>query len=423
MLFLNFQRVSLSHFVSFTENRLPRTQIIQWFSEMEHVGYIKKSVLRDWKALMNQHNNLLIRGRIMRLVHGRTFRYMKCSSLDHFMLQMQSGYLAKLLNDICRFGERVVERMGEESPDLFWIVDDQMMVERSNWLQLCRQVMNILHIIGFQEKDFGPFRFKPWPDRDVLRAAAARCRCLFGRFATADVTGPSIPQRILLQRLHTQAAVTAASADDQATSPGPHPWLSFADAVPGKRTGDRRRLRDAAAAAARRASPACYDAASPICQSPACCEAAAAAADVLSDICAPPHHPVPPGAELWQGLEGNLPFPSESAGGPRQAAAYARCRAAKGDTSAAISRVASASEDGKWRTGPVASCYSLPSAESGPWAGGAAGDGDGVGTEASAWMVGPAATRGAVAWGGVAGRRPRGAPAPGGPHGLRRGAR
>jgi hypothetical protein len=306
MLFLNFQRVSLSHFVSFTENRLPRTQIIEWFREMEYVGFISKSVLRDWKALMSQHNNLLIRGRKMRLVHGRKFRDLRCSSLDHFMLQMQSGHLAKLLNDLCQFGERVIERMSEQSPDIVWIVDDQMMVERSNWHQLCRQVMNILHIIGFQATDFGPLRFKPWPDRDVLRAAAARCRCLFGRFATADATGPSIPQRILLRR---RAAATT-SADDQAASPGPHPWLSFADAVPSRRTGDRRRVRDAAAAAAKGASAGCDDGASPFCHSPACCDAAAAAADVLSDICAPPHHPVPPGAELWQGLEGNLPFPS-----------------------------------------------------------------------------------------------------------------
>jgi hypothetical protein len=132
----------------------------------------------------------------MRLAHGRKFRSLKCSSLDHYMIQMQSGYLAKLLNDICQFGERVVQRM-VEAQDLFWNEDDQMMVERRNWHQLCRQVMNLLHIIGIQEIGFGPFRFKLWPDRDVLSAAAARCRCLIGRFATADATGPSIPQQIL----------------------------------------------------------------------------------------------------------------------------------------------------------------------------------------------------------------------------------
>ena len=196
MLFLGFQRASLSDFLSFAENRLPRSQMCELIPEMEYIGYIRREIYSEWTDEMRYHNNILYRGYRMRLFPGRSLQHLEFSSLDKYMLQMRGSYLAKMLNEFCRFGERVLDRVGEvhDIPDLIWIVDDLLMIERSNWIQLCRQIMNIMHVIGFRDKDFEQYHFKPWPDREILRNAAARVVRIFGRFATADIQGPSILQ-------------------------------------------------------------------------------------------------------------------------------------------------------------------------------------------------------------------------------------
>jgi hypothetical protein len=150
--------------------------------------------------------------------------WIKFQNLDLFMLQMRSGYLANLLDDFSSFGERVL-RLIQEAPDLlFWDIGGQIVVERTRWRKFCEQMMTLLHVLGVAGPSSARPRLRPWPDRDLLEAAAARASGIFGRFARADTSTPSVrapPSR----HPHSAAAPRSREAKRRREDSEPPPGL------------------------------------------------------------------------------------------------------------------------------------------------------------------------------------------------------
>jgi hypothetical protein len=193
LLFSRFHRASLSRFVSFARNRLPRELIKELVVEMGTVGYINHDVMCQWNDSMLEHNRIIERGERMRLLPGRkSLLRMKFSCVDLYMLQMQSKLLANLLDNFSSFGERVLQLIHESPAALFWMVAGPILVERESWCRLCSQIMALLHALGMSEEHAARLELSPWPERAVLEAAAARAAGVFGLFARADATAPSV---------------------------------------------------------------------------------------------------------------------------------------------------------------------------------------------------------------------------------------
>jgi hypothetical protein len=194
MLFLQFQRASITKHISFHKNRLPREQVMAIIKEAETAGNINQNTLNHWNDLMSEHNQIVERGERMMLQQCRStsMGWLKFRCLDLFMLQMQSRYLAKLLDDFSSFGGRVLRLIQESPASLFWAIGGQILVERTGWIRLCTRMMTLLHVLGVADPTSARLRLTPWPDRELLQAAAARARGVFGHFARADTAMPTV---------------------------------------------------------------------------------------------------------------------------------------------------------------------------------------------------------------------------------------
>ena len=232
-LFLHFQRASLSKHISFCQERIPRQQVVQVIKEFDIVGYFNQDTLGHWKQLMAEHNRIVEQGERMLLLQGmKKMDWIKFRCLDLFMLQMQSCYLANLLDGFSSFGEQILRLIQESPSSLFWTIGGQILVERTSWCRLCAQMMTLLHVLGLADPSSVRLQLRPWPDRDLLEAAAVRARGVFGRFARADTSMPSV--RALLSR-HRHRAPSASNAQQQVRA-GAEPG-----AEPRRRAAKRRR--------------------------------------------------------------------------------------------------------------------------------------------------------------------------------------
>ena len=232
-LFLHFQRASISKYISYYRERIPRQQVMMVIKEFDTVGNFNQDTLGHWKELMAEHNRIVERGERMLLLQGRRkMDWLKFRCLDLFMLQMQSCYLAKQLDGFSSFGERVLWLIQESPSSLFWTIGGQIVVEQASWVRLCAQMMTLLHVLGLADPSSARLQLRPWPDRALLEAAAARARGVFGRFARADTSMPSV--RALLSR-HRHRAPSASNAQQQVRA-GAEPG-----AEPRRRAAKRRR--------------------------------------------------------------------------------------------------------------------------------------------------------------------------------------
>ena len=170
--------------------------MVQTIKEVDIVGYFNQDTLGHWKQLMAEHNRIVEQGERMLLLQGmKKMDWIKFRCLDLFMLQMQSCYLAKLLDGFSSFGEQILRLIQESPSSLFWTIGGQILVERTSWCRLCARMMTLLHVLGLADPSSARLPLRPWPDRDLLEAAAARARGVFGRFARADTSMPSVRAR------------------------------------------------------------------------------------------------------------------------------------------------------------------------------------------------------------------------------------
>ena len=213
MLFLHFKKASISNFISFSQGRVPCDEIKKIIREFDTVGNINQDELRQWKDLMTEHNRIIERGERMLLLQNiKSLSWIKFQNLDLFMLQTQSRRLATLLECFSSFGERVLRLIQESPASLIWVIGEQVVVERTSWCRLCSQMMTLLHVLCLADPSSVRLRLRPWPDRELLEAAAARARGVFGRFARADTAVPSmraLPSRQSLASDRHAAAMAA----------------------------------------------------------------------------------------------------------------------------------------------------------------------------------------------------------------------
>jgi hypothetical protein len=98
---------------------------------------------------------------------------------------------------------------------LFWTIGGQIVAERTSWCRLCAQMMTLLHVLGMDDQSSAQMRLRPWPDCDLLQAAAARARGMLGRFARADTSMPLPSVRALISHHRYRAPSTSMAQQGQ----------------------------------------------------------------------------------------------------------------------------------------------------------------------------------------------------------------
>jgi hypothetical protein len=204
MLFQHLHKASISRYISFTRERLPKCTVQKMIEEMNTVGYINGDSLSHWKVMLQEHNSLVKRGqRLKPLLHHRV-SWIEIKSLDIYILQMQGRYLADFINDFSRFGERVVSAIQESPESPLWLITESIAIENRHWRELCAQIISFLNVIALTRTRLMSSNF---PDSADLDLATSRARRVFGPFATGSTAGAHC-----LARLHRKRGRIMAEA-------------------------------------------------------------------------------------------------------------------------------------------------------------------------------------------------------------------
>ena len=140
----------------------------------------------EWNLRMQTHNQALRRGE--RMCHGLGFRVksLLCPALNVFMLQIHSKAIAKALNSVTKFGERVVEQIQQDPSAPAWWLHRDLLIQGRHWMSLCGEVMHIVQLTGLADPGGNMSPSTPdidrWPDRDALEVAARSAASIFGPF-------------------------------------------------------------------------------------------------------------------------------------------------------------------------------------------------------------------------------------------------
>ncbi len=94
---------------------------------------------------------------------------------------MHSEQIAKVLQSLAAFGKRVGSLVLQNPTAQAWWINRDILVQRRHWLALSQSVMNLVRLLGFHVlDDHAPPPLRPWPDYDMLRAAAMDAARIFG---------------------------------------------------------------------------------------------------------------------------------------------------------------------------------------------------------------------------------------------------
>ena len=186
------RKVSLTKYLSFSRQRLTRKKIAKIIPEVTVVDkFFGPRSLQIWNDEMLSHNALLQRGaKMMLCCHFSPARLMNCS-LDIYMLHMHANSIAEVLDSLSRFGNGVMQHCDPDQKA--WWLSPEISIQQAHWFQLCRRVIDLLKLLGFEPEEWvwPNFLLEQWRSRLFL--AAMKAQETFGVFSQADSKRPAFP--------------------------------------------------------------------------------------------------------------------------------------------------------------------------------------------------------------------------------------
>lgn len=190
-LLLAMRRTRIVRYLSFTHGRFSSLKLARRLPELHQSEPSFKS-LNSWTRDMVDHNEILHRGEVLRMNLVGGIKRLTFSSLDRYIMQIHAKSIAKVLNALSKFADRVIPLIQLDRAARSWIIVNQIVIQRRHWFTLARQVMNLLKLLGFDDARMSlgsgspPWR-SPWADFDLLAAAACKAAGQYGRFSVADI--------------------------------------------------------------------------------------------------------------------------------------------------------------------------------------------------------------------------------------------
>ena len=187
-IFVSVRRTCLLRYISYGGKRLRKQTAFRLIPEIALISRLfGPRTLNMWHQSMRHHNQILKRGERLTLCPIVKVKKLMHSSLDMYILQMHSEKIAKALQSLTAFGERVKVLICQDPTARVWWLHRDMLIQRRHWVALSQHVMNLVSSLGLHElNDHAPPPHHPWPDYDALRAAAKDAARIFGPFVGSD---------------------------------------------------------------------------------------------------------------------------------------------------------------------------------------------------------------------------------------------
>ena len=188
----SFRRAHIAKFLSFTHGRFSKMKLATRLPEINEIDIeIGFQSLQSREREMIHHNEILRRGKYMRIHVDGGIERLTFSSLDRYILQMHSQTIANVLNALSKFADKVIPLIQRDRTAKLWQISDEILIQKQHWLALARQVMNLLKLLGFDntravlDGSILPWH-SPWPDFECLLVAVRRARGNYESFGIAD---------------------------------------------------------------------------------------------------------------------------------------------------------------------------------------------------------------------------------------------
>jgi hypothetical protein len=183
-LFRYFRASSLLKAVSYSTLRLSSQETMEILPEIATIeNHFHAKSLETWNEELRIHNKLIARGLTMGLNKIDSLDRLSFASLDLFLIKTRGGMLADVLNAYSSFAERFIDDVNSDRHALLWSVFGPVIITNERWMNLCKQMVNILKLIDFEDISDTDC---PCPDYQLLERSAIRARVIFSNFAVAD---------------------------------------------------------------------------------------------------------------------------------------------------------------------------------------------------------------------------------------------
>ncbi len=193
LIFKYVRRVSLLKYMSYPGERLKPSATAIILPEIKpFLLDFGNDALSQWEQEMEHLNMLLLRGSKMRLLPiDQNLRFF--TSLDQYIVRMHADKLARCLEALIRFAEKLEPLAVSEPSVRGWFFHEDLGIQRRHWYQLASSVMNLLKLLGDLDQDSqnsqdSRHQLLPdaWPNQEVLRDVMRRAVRMYGVHAMSD---------------------------------------------------------------------------------------------------------------------------------------------------------------------------------------------------------------------------------------------
>jgi hypothetical protein len=189
------RRLCLLRYISYGGRKMGMRKTFMMLPEIAEIAArYGRSSLPAWRQKKSSYNQTLCRGDRMGLCpHFDASSLLACPTLDSYMVQMHAADIAKALQSLTVFGERVFTLIRKSPAALAWWINRDLLIHRRHWLASRRHAMSLIRLTGIDADDAStPTRLSSTAGRTAARTATG----LYGRFSAADTDCP--PLRPLL---------------------------------------------------------------------------------------------------------------------------------------------------------------------------------------------------------------------------------
>jgi hypothetical protein len=174
---------SLIRFISFARNRLTRAAIASLLPEIfPEIDPFDEDNLRIWNQDMIAHNAALDRGQLVSIERKHQLAKPYFISLDDYVRQMHPDKILIILEQLVKFGERVVPLVREDETARAWFLNEHLLIQAHHWKTLASRVMNLVKQLGLlaaTDASNGPQTIT-WQDDVELVNAGRRAVEIYG---------------------------------------------------------------------------------------------------------------------------------------------------------------------------------------------------------------------------------------------------
>jgi hypothetical protein len=135
----------LIKYISFARHRLTRVAMASLLPEVfPEIDHFDEDILQLWNREMISHNATFDRSQLSQTPAENQVADQCFTSLVEYVLHMHGDKILLMLEQLVRFGERMIPLIHEDATARAWFLNEHLLIHAHHWSALARQAMNLV---------------------------------------------------------------------------------------------------------------------------------------------------------------------------------------------------------------------------------------------------------------------------------------